>query len=382
MESTDECESINYVSIKFVTPSHSNHFCFSLSISHVFQLPLPLQHFCHFFLVLLRSNDFFNIMSKEVAKVKSQYAVNGADPRNNNNPLFQRHIQPLVECMEPKFDAFKPEVSQAIETLFKALDTGNKGYLSSDEWAWLSQLDLNRHTDMRLACNIVARRGSPIQIAKLPLKVQLNLQAEMSNAHGMRLLSLPHELSIFQSSQPLTGLNGSPVSGIGPGSFPIFAADHPASLLFAQSKPQFERMLTVTPVESIRPKHFFTLTQTQQQTMVKKWYTLRHHLDYMRIFHTADIKAMRNERDSRQVGEVSNFNCNGCTLPAFEAFLRRRFILNPIGTAQWLTRAALVLQGAHAHPTAELWKVRTAPPTVAHVVEPNSTSETTNQTSK
>jgi hypothetical protein len=272
----------------------------------------------------------------------------------------RKQLALLRHLLTPDLVDLAPAAPEHVRAIFRALDRGEKGYLSVEEFAWLSQLQTDKHVSFRAACSVLARRASPVALAKLTPEERATVESKLTQPTDVLLLNLPHEL----------GLGGVEIRTSSVVSTPS-PSDWESKFLVADEC--MHELQAITRSEAMRPMHFLQLSQPMQQEAARRWYSLRHLVDYMRIFHADQIRQMSNQFNGRSVsdspllallptngaeGVTSAFSLNGCTAADFESYIARRVVINPALACEWLARAARVLNGDESHPTKQMWLKR------------------------
>lgn len=263
-------------------------------------------------------------------------------------------VPPVYAMLQPNLTDLQPAVAEYVQSIFRALDRDQKGYLSVEEWAWLAQLQTDRHVHFRNACSIIARRASPIAMRAMTpqqraqLEADTNTRSQTAALKDIAMLPMPHEMILPSPVAPAPGGLIVPVTTLLP-------AGHPARKLLTES--HLSHLEPVARYESIRARHWTLLAQPLQQQIARQWYSLQHAIDYIRIFQPEQVRWMGRLPYESLASEVP-FALDGCTPKQFEAYIIRRILLDPTLSAEWLARAADVINGHQEHPTAAVWKAR------------------------
>jgi hypothetical protein len=204
----------------------------------------------------------------------------------------------------------------------------------------------------------LARRASPVALAKLTPEERATVEANLTQPTSMPVFKLPHELELRGVELGATIVVPRP------------SLHDPASQ-YLVADPRMHELEPITKYESMRPIYFRQFQLPMQEEAARRWYSLHQTVDYMRLFHAEQIRQGvkqigRVSSDSLPVlfptndadGVTASFSLNGCTAADFESYIARRILLNPEMTCEWLSRATRVLNGDESHPTKQMWLKR------------------------
>lgn len=317
-------------------------------------------------------------------------------------PSFYGHKM-LKELLEDDLTELKPDIRLKVHELFHQLDHDRKGYLNLEEWCWLSTLMIQSFRDVRTSCNIVGRRGSPVVLSQLSDETRRSILKGMEQSSPFPIIRLPHECTLGRQVHYVTQSNEMVQSSSSSSSSVNTVIDRSSSpsaspsssspgstYLFSNPHVTLRPLGPLVGYEETRPRHAFLLTTSQQQYVLRRWLTVEKTMEYVRLFHRHDVKKAASQVVASEMLVSSpsaslpspsssaasslttppplvSFPCNGCTLPAFEAYVARRILLNPDLASEWLTRTSIVLSGQQPHPIEAVWKIRTPKNKMVHI---------------
>ena len=257
-------------------------------------------------------------------------------------------------CMD---GSLQPAAGQLVTALFRALDRDHKGYLSTEELAWILALQQPKFIKISAAVGIIERRIGG-------LDAQQETQSLQLAAHNLATLpadQLPPALS-YPSDTFFTPDQSASAQSKLSATLGVLGRSGVALRLPSPKWGSFERAASTPqiPHPSVRAApEVSPACKATQRAMLDRFTALHWRAFHLTHFHPASSALNLRERRFVErhipVGEFAAkeqiaLEDQGCTLARFRSYVQRESLLHPIRTAEWISACVQVIQGKHAHP--------------------------------